>query len=105
MASFTADDVRENLKTVYDPEIGIDVINLGLVYEVDLEDKQDKTDVVVTMTLTSMGCPLGPILMQEMNRALADLPDVGEVGVNLVWSPPWTPDMMSEEARDELGIW
>ena len=105
MASFTVDDVRENLKTVYDPEIGIDVINLGLVYEVDLEDKTDKTDVLVTMTLTSMGCPLGPILMQEMNRALADLPDVGEIGVNLVWSPPWTPDMMSEEARDELGIW
>ena len=105
MASFTADDVRENLKTVYDPEIGIDVINLGLVYDVDLDDKDDKTDVVVTMTLTSMGCPLGPILMQEMNRALADLPDVGEIGVNLVWSPPWTPDMMSEEARDELGIW
>ncbi|HET9014920.1 MAG TPA: metal-sulfur cluster assembly factor [Thermomicrobiaceae bacterium] len=105
MASFTADDVRENLKTVYDPEIGIDVINLGLVYDVDLDDKDDKTDVVVTMTLTSMGCPLGPILMQEMNRALADLPDVGEIGVNLVWSPPWSPDMMSEEAKDELGIW
>lgn len=105
MASFSVDDVRENLKTVYDPEIGIDVINLGLVYDVDLDDKDDKTDVVVTMTLTSMGCPLGPILMQEMNRALADLPDVGEIGVNLVWSPPWTPDMMSEEAKDELGIW
>ncbi len=105
MASFTVDDVRENLKTVYDPEIGVDVINLGLVYDVDLDDKDDKTDVLVTMTLTSMGCPLGPILMQEMNRALADLPDVGEIGVNLVWSPPWTPDMMSEEAKDELGIW
>ena len=105
MASFTADDVRENLKTVYDPEIGVDVINLGLVYDVDLDEKDGKTDVLMTMTLTSMGCPLGPILMQEMNRALADLPDVGEIGVNLVWSPPWTPDMMSEEAKDELGIW
>lgn len=105
MAAFTADDVRENLKTVYDPEIGIDVINLGLVYDIDLEEKEDKTDVVITMTLTSMGCPLGPVLMQEVNRALADMPNMGEIGVNLVWSPPWTPDMMSEEARDELGIW
>lgn len=105
MASFTVDNVRENLKTVYDPEIGIDVINLGLVYDVDLADRDDATDVLVTMTLTSMGCPLGPILMQEVNRALGELPNVGEIGVDLVWSPPWTPDMMSEEAKDELGIW
>lgn len=105
MAKFTVDDVRENLKTVYDPEIGINVVDLGLIYDVDLDDAADKTGVVVTMTLTSMGCPLGPIIMQEVNGALGGLPDIGEIGVNIVWSPPWTPDMMSEEARDELGIW
>lgn len=105
MANFTEDEVRENLKTVYDPEIGIDVINLGLVYDVDLNENDDKTDVVITMTLTSMGCPLGPVLISEVNRALMELPSIGEIGVNLVWSPPWSPDLMSEEAKDELGIW
>lgn len=105
MAQFTADDVRENLKTVYDPEIGINVVDLGLVYDIDLEDKNDKTDVIVTMTLTSMGCPLGPVIMQEVTGALDGMPALGEVGVNIVWTPPWSPEMMSEEARDELGIW
>ncbi len=105
MPHFTEDDVRERLKAVYDPEIGINVVDLGLIYGIDLEERDDKTDVLITMTLTSMGCPLGPILMEEVNQALSDLPNLGEVDVNLVWSPPWTPDMMSEEAKDELGIW
>lgn len=105
MASFTKDDVRDALKEVYDPEIGVNIVDLGLVYDVDLDDDAGKTDVIITMTLTSMGCPLGPMIMQEANRALADLPALGEVAVNLVWSPPWTPDMMSEDAKDELGIW
>ncbi|HEU5422805.1 MAG TPA: metal-sulfur cluster assembly factor [Nitrolancea sp.] len=105
MASFSADEVREALKDVYDPEIGVNIVDLGLVYDVDVDDDDGKTDVLITMTLTSMGCPLGPVIMQEVNRALGELPELGEIGVNLVWSPPWTPDMMSEEAKDELGIW
>ncbi|HET7037743.1 MAG TPA: metal-sulfur cluster assembly factor [Thermomicrobiaceae bacterium] len=105
MASFSADEVREALKEVYDPEIGVNIVDLGLVYDVDLEEDDGKTGVLITMTLTSMGCPLGPVIMQEVNRALGELPELGEIGVNLVWSPPWTPDMMSEEAKDELGIW
>jgi metal-sulfur cluster biosynthetic enzyme len=105
MAAFTPEEVRENLKTVYDPEIGINIVDLGLIYDVDVEENDGKNDVVVTMTLTSMACPLGPVIMQEVNSALDGLPDLGEVGVNLVWSPPWTPDMMTEDAKDELGIW
>lgn len=105
MPHFTADDVREHLMTVYDPEIGINIVDLGLIYDVELTERDDKTDVLVTMTLTSMGCPLGPVIMQELTRALDGLPNLGEVDVNLVWSPPWTPDMMTEEAKDELGIW
>lgn len=106
MAKFTEDDVRERLKQVIDPELGIDVVNLGLIYGIDLVDREDgKTDVIVTMTLTTFGCPLGPILTEEVNFALRDLPDLGNVEINLVWSPPWTPDMMSEEAKDALGIW
>ncbi|MEX2425512.1 MAG: metal-sulfur cluster assembly factor [Thermomicrobiaceae bacterium] len=105
MATFTKDEVIESLKTVYDPEIGINIVDLGLIYDVDIEDNGEKNDVNVTMTLTSMACPLGPVIMQEVNSALDGLPDLGEVGVNLVWTPPWGPDKMSEDAKDELGIW
>lgn len=102
MAEFNKDDVFAGLKNVYDPEIGVNIVDLGLVYDADIEESGD---VLVTMTLTSLGCPLGPVIMQEVNNALRDLPGIGETDVKLVWSPAWNPDMMSEEARDELGIW
>ena len=105
MAQFTADDVRERLRQVYDPEIGINVVDLGLIYDIDLEDAGDVTNILITMTLTTMGCPLGPIIAQEVDQALYDLPNLGEVGINIVWTPPWSPEMMTEEAKDELGIW
>ena len=102
MAEFTAEQARENLKNVFDPEIGINIVDLGLVYDVDVSDSGD---VLVTMTLTSLGCPLGPVIVQEVTNAMSDLPKLGDVDVKLVWSPAWSPDMMSEDARDELGIW
>ncbi|MCC6315767.1 MAG: metal-sulfur cluster assembly factor [Thermomicrobiales bacterium] len=102
MPAFTEEQVRENLKNVFDPEIGINIVDLGLIYDIDVAENND---VLVTMTLTSLGCPLGPVIMQEVNSALADLPDLGGVDVKLVWSPPWSPELMSEEAKDELGIW
>ncbi|MDQ4043910.1 MAG: iron-sulfur cluster assembly protein [Chloroflexota bacterium] len=101
-AAFTKDDVLEGLKNVYDPEIGINIVDLWLVYDADIAENGD---VLVTMTLTSLGCPLGPVIMQEVNNALRDLPGIGETDVKLVWSPPWSPENMSEEAKDELGIW
>ena len=101
-ATFTKDDVREGLKNVYDPEIGVNIVDLGLVYDADISDAGD---VLVTMTLTSLGCPLGPVIVQEVNNALKDLPGIGDTDVKLVWSPPWSPDMMSEDAKDELGMW
>jgi metal-sulfur cluster biosynthetic enzyme len=101
-ATFTRDDVREGLKSVYDPEIGINIVDLGLVYDADVSETGD---VLVTMTLTSLGCPLGPVIVQEVQGALRDFEGIGEVDVKLVWSPPWTPELMSEEAKDELGIW
>lgn len=100
--AFTKDDVREGLKQVYDPEIGINVVDLGLVYDADISENGD---VLVTMTLTSLGCPLGPVIMQEVTGALKNLPGIADIDVKLVWSPPWTPDMMSEDAKDELGMW
>ena len=100
--TFTRDDVREGLKNVYDPEIGVNIVDLGLVYDADVSENGN---VLVTMTLTSLGCPLGPVIVQEVQGALKDFEGVGEVDVKLVWSPPWTPELMSEEAKDELAIW
>ena len=100
--TFTRDDVREGLKQVYDPEIGVNIVDLGLVYDADVAENGD---VLVTMTLTSLGCPLGPVIVGEVQGALKSFEGVGEVDVKLVWSPPWTPELMSEEAKDELGIW
>nr|WP_206702867.1 metal-sulfur cluster assembly factor [Bacillus sonorensis] len=89
------------LEQVVDPELGIDIVNLGLVYDVEM-DENGKTDI--TMTLTSMGCPLAPIIVDQVKTALADLPEVKEVDVNIVWNPPWTRDKMSRYAKIALGI-
>ncbi len=100
--AFTDGDVIEGLKNVYDPEIGINIVDLGLVYGADISEQGD---VLVTMTLTSMGCPLGPVIVQEVQSALKDLPGINDIDVKIVWSPPWSPDKMSDDAKDELGIW
>jgi metal-sulfur cluster biosynthetic enzyme len=100
--ALTKDDVMEAMKAVYDPEIGVNIVDLGLVYDVDIKDN---SAIEVTMTLTSMGCPLGPVIIGDVQKAVAPLEGVTDVGVRIVWSPPWSPDMMTEDARDELGIW
>lgn len=98
--------VWETLKQVRDPEIGIDLVNLGLIYEILITDREGKSDIHVKMTLTSPACPSGPQMIQQVKDVLRQLgPDVGEVAVEIVLSPPWTPDRMSEEARDELGFY
>jgi metal-sulfur cluster biosynthetic enzyme len=90
--------LREN---VIDPEIGINVVDLGLVYGIDIQNGVAE----VTMTLTTPACPLGPIIESEVHDALRDVPGVSEAKVNLVWVPPWGPDKMSEDAKLELGFW
>lgn len=97
----TTEEILEALKNVDDPEIGMNIVDLGLVYGVDWEEAQGQ--VHVDLTLTSPGCPLGPELIREIKRELRRLPEVREVDVNLVWSPPWHPSMMSEYAKEELG--
>lgn len=89
------------LENVIDPELGIDIVNLGLVYGVDLDDEGVAT---VTMTLTAMGCPLAAHIEEDVKRALDDLPEVKDVNVNIVWSPAWSKDMMSRYAKIALGI-
>ena len=102
MVQLQQDLIREMLKDVIDPELGVNIVDLGLVYDLNISETND---VEVVMTLTSMGCPLGPVITQEVRGALSGLIGIGETSVKIVWSPPWSPDKMSEDARDELGIW
>jgi len=95
------DNIMNALEQVIDPELGIDIVNLGLVYGVDLDENGKCT---VTMTLTTIGCPLGGILSDQIKAALADIPEVKETEVNIVWNPPWTKDRMSRYAKIALGI-
>lgn len=90
----------EALKQVVDPELMINVVDLGLVYSVNQEDGK----VAVEMTLTSPACPAGPQIIQQAKMALEKLEGVNEAQIRLVMSPPWTPDRMTDEARDHLGI-
>ena len=94
--------VREALKTVIDPELGINIVDLGLVYETRIS-AEGQVDVI--MTLTSPGCPLGSVIQSEIERALSSVYGVDRITVSLVWSPRWTPERMSEDARLELGYW
>lgn len=89
------------LENVIDPELGIDIVNLGLVYDVDLDDDGLCT---VTMTLTSMGCPLAGHIEADVRNVLADIPQVKETKVDIVWDPPWSKDKMSRYAKIALGI-
>ncbi len=102
MVQLQKDLIREMLKDVIDPELGVNIVDLGLVYDSNISEDND---VEVVMTLTSMGCPLGPVIVGEVQRALSGLLGVGQISVRIIWSPPWSPAMMSEDARDELGIW
>jgi len=95
------DSMLGALENVIDPELGIDIVNLGLVYDVELDDEGVAT---VTMTLTSMGCPLGPVIVDQVNTALGELPEVKSTNVNIVWNPPWSKDKMSRYAKMALGV-
>ena len=90
------------LKTVFDPEIPADIYELGLIYRVDISDERA---VDVTMTLTTPNCPAAGELPTQVENAIASVPGVGVVNVNLVWEPSWSPDRMSDEARLVLNMW
>lgn len=92
------------LRQVSDPELRINVVDLGLIYGVGVEEAQGKTNIHVLMTMTSPACPYAPELMEDVKDVLSALPGAGNVTVQLTLSPPWTPDRMTEEARDELGL-
>ena len=95
------DQVLEALKSVIDPELGINIVDLGLVYEVDVAEDGD---VDIQYTLTTMGCPIGPLIEDQMRAFLAPLEGIGEVRPEMVLRPAWNPEMMSEEAKAALGM-
>ncbi|HWU32682.1 MAG TPA: metal-sulfur cluster assembly factor [Marmoricola sp.] len=93
----TIEDITEAMKDVVDPELGINVVDLGLVYDVHLDDKND---LVLDMTLTSAACPLTDVIEDQTNTALEGM--VGDVRINWVWMPPWGPDKITEDGREQL---
>ncbi len=98
------DLVREELKKVIDPELFVNIVDLGLIYNVDLLPAEGKTTIKIDMTMTSPMCPAGPQLIANSKQVVGALPGVASVEVKIVLDPPWTPDKMSDEARDQLGI-
>ena len=96
----TAEDVEDALSNVIDPELGLDFVELGLIYGVEV----DAGHVHVTFTLTSPGCPIGPQVSEQIEEFVGELDDVDEVTSSMVFSPPWTPDKMSEDAKFALGF-
>ena len=99
-ATLTKDTVLEALKDVYDPEIPVNVVDLGLVYDCNVEDG----DVSIKMTLTFAGCGMGPYIAQQAEWRIAEMDGVEDVEVEMVYEPPWSPDMISEDGKAELGL-
>ena len=95
----SVDEVTEALTNVIDPELGLDFVELGLVYEVAVEE----SDVHITFTLTSPGCPIGPQVSEQMKEFVGELDGVESVHPHMTFNPPWTPDLMSEDAKFALG--
>lgn len=90
------------LKTVYDPEIPVDIYELGLIYQIDVDEPSGKVDIA--MTLTAPGCPVAEYMPQWVQEAALGVPDVDSANVEMVWDPPWTPEMMSMRAKIELNM-
>ena len=94
--------VREELKKVIDPELNINIIALGLVYDVSIDQEVGK--VVVTMTLTTPGCPLSVVFEEWIPAAVKNIEEVKDVKINLVWEPPWDPEKMSDDVKEQMGF-
>lgn len=96
----TREDVIDALRVVEDPELGMDIVELGLLYDAEVEDGTVK----VTYSLTSLGCPVGPLIEQQIVEVVSAIPGVEHVEAELTWDPPWTPDRMSDDAKFILGF-
>ncbi len=96
--------IIDALKQVRDPELMVNVVDLGLIYGIGVDEVEGKSNLHIIFTMTTPACPFGPQLIREVKDVLSGLEGVGHVEVQLTLSPPWTPDRMTDEARDELGI-
>jgi metal-sulfur cluster biosynthetic enzyme len=92
------------LRQVRDPELMVNIVDLGLIYGIEVDEADEKSNVRVSMTMTTPACPFGPELIREVKEVLSGMEGVATVDVQITLSPPWTPDRMTEEARDELWI-
>lgn len=99
-STLTREEVMEALKDVYDPEIPVNVVDLGLIYDLKVEDG----DVNIKMTLTFAGCGMGPYIAQQAEWRVAEIENVEDVEVEMVYEPPWSPDLISEEGKSQLGL-
>lgn len=97
----TKDQILDALRNVQDPELGVNIVDLGLVYVVDVNP--EKGSVHIEYTLTTMGCPIGPLIEAQMAQMLSGFPAIRDVDAEMVLRPPWSPEMMSEEAKAALG--
>jgi len=107
--AITQDEVLNALKQCYDPEIPVNIVDLGLIYEIRFDPAADNTpepqqDVAVDMTLTAQGCPEHVNISAQVKARIEQLPGVRNVTVNVIWTPPWTPERLSPDARKQLGI-
>ncbi|MEC9054985.1 MAG: putative Fe-S cluster assembly protein SufT [Verrucomicrobiota bacterium] len=98
------DQVWHQLKQVYDPEIPVDIVNLGLVYDCTVDDEDGKSVVNVKMTLTAPGCGMGPAIAADAQARIMTVEEIDDARVELVWDPPWNQDMISEEGKMKLGM-
>tara|TARA_B100001250_G_scaffold195187_1_gene167687 strand:- start:1074 stop:1613 length:540 start_codon:yes stop_codon:yes gene_type:complete len=96
--------IWDQLKTCYDPEIPVNIVELGLIYDLNIDDVKEGKNVGIKMTLTAPGCGMGPVIADEVDRKVNGIDGINNVSVELVWEPTWTRDMMSEEAQLELGM-
>lgn len=102
---FSEERVWEALRGCYDPEIPINIVDLGLIYDLDIRaDEKGAYRVGVKMTLTAQGCGMGPVIAQDAKERIESLPDVESANVEIVWEPVWSPQMISEEGRKKLGL-
>ncbi len=105
MPTVTEEEVLSALKQCYDPEIPVNIVDLGLIYGVKFDPApEDKQDVTVDMTLTAQGCPAHVQISEQVKSRVEQLPGVRNANVNVVWNPPWTPERLSADARKQLGI-
>ncbi len=101
---FSEDKVWEILKTCYDPEIPVNIVDLGLVYSLDVEQTAEGAKITVQMTLTAPGCGMGPTIAGEARQKIVQLTGVADADVQVVWEPAWSPDRISEEGKKKLGM-